>query len=73
MRELIEKIENRDKAIKAIYKKFSPSDKMKRGGKHMVMFTGKVAEVLRRGTYTSAFLQDLSDEELQKLADLLKV
>jgi hypothetical protein len=68
---LEEKVSDRDNLIKAIYKRFSPSDKMKRGGKHKVMFTGDVAKVLNKGAYTSAFLQDLSDEELHKLAKLL--
>lgn len=71
LKRLEEKVSDRDRLIKAIYKRFSPSDKMKRGGKHKVMFTGDVAKALNKGAYTSAFLQDLSDEELNKLVKLL--
>ena len=56
------------KTILAIYKRFNVSDKMIRGGKHIVHFTGHYAERYGVGHYTNVTLEDLSTEDLERAA-----
>lgn len=67
-----EKAKTDEQKILAIYKKFPATSKAKRGGKHQVMFTGNIADKFGVKNYSSAFLQDLSPEKLDKLYKLLE-
>jgi hypothetical protein len=62
-----------NKLVTAIFKKFPPDSKKKIGGKHKVMLTGNAAKAIGADNYSSVFLQDLSVEELSKLAKLFNI
>lgn len=66
-------IPDREKAFKKIAAKFPKDSKSKVGGKVKIMLTGDSAKVIGRKDYDSVTLDDLSFEELKKLADLFKV
>ena len=64
---------NRVQLEKKVYAKFPPDSKSKHGSRLKVMLTGKTAEVLRKSSYSLVFLDELSDKELETLADTVKV
>jgi hypothetical protein len=59
--------------ITRLFKRFSPSDRTLRKGKHLVMLTGDAAKVLGEQDFTRVNLEDLSSEDLNKLASLFGV
>lgn len=64
---------SRDKVERAVYRAFPPDSKSKRGGRLEVMLTGNTAKILREPEYTTVVLGELSEEDLRKLATLLRV
>lgn len=61
------------KTLIQIFKKFPPDSKRIQAGKHRVMLTGNTAKALDKEPYSRIDLEDLSPEDLDKLAKLLKV
>ena len=64
---------DRKKKEVAVYRKFTDDSKSKSKGKHVVMLTGDAARVLKQDSYELVSLEDMSDEDLDKLATVLKV
>ena len=58
----------RKKLIMAIYNAQPGGNKLLRAGKHQIMYTGSWASHLGKETYSSDTLEDLSDEELLRVA-----
>lgn len=59
---------SRKQLVVALYKRFSTSDKRIQHGQHKVMLTGPVATVLSQPQYANVVLENLTDEQLNKLA-----
>lgn len=64
---------DRAKLEKKVYSKFPPDSRMKRGGRLQVMLTGNTASKLKKPNYELVFLDELSDKDLDTLADMFKV
>lgn len=56
-----------------IFRKFPPDSKSKSGGRLNVMLTGSAAKALKKPSYTTVALSDLSAADLQKLAEAMNV
>lgn len=61
------------KLLMAIYKRMPGGNKMLRGGKHIIMFSGPSAQEYGVGNYTNVTLEDLSPEDLKRAAKAVGV
>lgn len=59
---------DKKKLLMAIYKRMPIGNKMLRGGKHTIMFSGPSAKEYGVDNYTNVVLEELSMEELKKAA-----
>lgn len=58
---------------KDLFKRFPADSKQKAGGKLKVLLTGSAAKALRKDDLSTVVLADLSESELEKLAQVMRV